>query len=145
MSLHPEMRRENLRNLTEDQAAILGKMEMQTPEIDYDLTQEQLNNLLGKSDKPTEIMLLPPDFGISEIETSIGVFRRTDMYRDGERLIAWRPTAEDASAVMPVSKFKQLAETIPTVLEILTGSRLKALDVSEAYLEPDGEKDNDEI
>ena len=62
---------------------------------------------------------IPVDFEIREILTDAGAFRKTDVYRDGERLIAWCPNTEDASTIMPVSKFLKLAELIPEAMNTL--------------------------
>ena len=115
---------------------------LQTKEIKHNLTQEQLNVLLGaRVETPKEFLLIPPDIRISELDTSVGVFGRLDMTRDGERLISWKSKTEDAYAIMPFSKFMQLAELIPTILEILVGRSTKAMEVSEAIRE-EGQGEN---
>lgn len=147
MSLHPEMRRENLHNLTEDQAAIIGKMEMQTQEIDCGLTQEQWDGLLEKKEElKKEILLIPEDFEITRINTKdIGTFDKAK--NNGETVIVWYPNGptERAGNMMTPEQWTQVADLIPTMLAVLAGTAPKAIDVSEAYLEPDSEKDNGEI
>ncbi len=147
MSLHPEMRRESLHNLTEDQAAIIGKMEMQTPEIDCGLTKEQWDRVLGKKEElKKEILLIPEDFEITRINTKdIGTFDKTKI--DGEKVIVWYPNGPTGRAeiAMTPERWTQVADLIPTMLAVLTGNAPKAIEVSEAFPEPDGEEDNDEI
>lgn len=131
-SLTPEQKR-----IAEEFNALKECAELQTHAVKHDLTKEQLDELLGKREVlPKEIMIIPPEFEITEIKTSMGNFRMTCMYRDGERLISWDPTPEDASVVMPVSKFMQLAELIPTALNVLTGSFARA-----AIVKEDGEQE----